>query len=510
MASPVPALRVESISKSYDLVRALTDVSLEIQPGEIHGILGENGAGKSTLMNILFGLLQPDSGHIFIDNKKVHISSPRAAHRYGIGMVHQNFKLVSSLTIMENVVLAAGSGLWSPRRAQLEEQVLNWADKLHWTIDVNCRIRDLAVGQQQRVEVIKALTMGGRVLILDEPTASLTPQEASALLDSLKLLAQMQFMSIIFISHKLTEVQQLCHNLTILRRGGVAYTGPLGVLQVADIARYMIGSDVSMPRLDRTQSTKQNAGPSAPVLHIESLTLARKLRRPVLGNVCVSVNAGQIVGIAGVDGNGQSELFNCIVGRTRPTGGKIKIEYTSSDVPLYRVLGCIPEDRQRDALILPLSIRDNLLLKDHRARPFARWGIRRLSRWRQRAADLVDRYDIRCRNVEDPVASLSGGNQQKTVLARELDGQPPLILAMNPTRGLDVGAAAFVMRRLLDARAAGAGVLLIHGDLDELLAISDRVLVMYAGRLTDSLWPNTTREKIGQLMLGYKPEEPPG
>ncbi|HMD53782.1 MAG TPA: ABC transporter ATP-binding protein, partial [Phycisphaerae bacterium] len=453
-------------------VQALSDVGLEIQSGEIHGILGENGAGKSTLMNILFGLLQPDNGEIFLDEKPVHIRSPLIAHRYGIGMVHQHFKLVGSLSVLENVALAAGHGLFSLHRAKLTKQILNWADKLHWNIDVNRRIRDLAVGEQQRVEVIKALVMGGRILILDEPTASLTPQEVSALLESLKFLAHTQSISIIFISHKLAEVQSVCDKLTILRRGSVAYSGLLDTLTAADIARYMIGSEVQMPQLDRVQNAERTITRGNPILHIESLTLEQKRRgRPQLSNVNLHVNAGEIVGIAGVDGNGQLELFNCIVGRVLPTKGNIKIEKRSPDAPLYRILGCIPEDRQHDALVMPLSIRDNLLLKDHRARPFATWGVRRLSQWRKRALDLASRYDIRYGNIEDPVASLSGGNQQKTVLARELDESPTLILAMNPTRGLDVGATAFVMHKLLDARKSGTGILMVHSDLDELLAI---------------------------------------
>ncbi|HTV46924.1 MAG TPA: ABC transporter ATP-binding protein [Phycisphaerae bacterium] len=508
MADPLPALRVQNISKAYGPVQALTGVSLQIAPGEIHGVLGENGAGKSTLMNILFGLAQPDEGEIFLDEKKVHIRSPLVAHRLGMGMVHQNFKLVSSLSVLENVALAAGRGLFSLRRAALTRQILDWAGKLHWSVDVNRPIRELAVGQQQRVEVLKALIMGGRILILDEPTASLAPQEVSALLESLKLLARTQSISIIFISHKLAEVGQICDNLTILRRGAVAYTGPLGTLDAAQIARYMIGAEVQLPRVDRRKIPASGATRGNPVLQIESLTLGRKPQKQQLYDVNLTVHAGEIVGIAGVDGNGQSELFDCIVGRTRLTSGKIKIDRRLPDQPLYRVIGCIPEDRQRDALIMPLSIRDNLMLKDHRTRPYATWGLRRLNRWRMRALELAARYDIRFGQIDDPVASLSGGNQQKTVLARELDDHPPLILAVNPTRGLDVGASAFVMRRLLDAREAGAGVLMIHSDLDELLTISDRVLVMYSGRLMDSQWPDTTRERIGELMLGHESDDP--
>jgi ABC-type uncharacterized transport system ATPase subunit len=502
------------ITKRFGAVPALDDVSLVIEPGRVHGLLGENGAGKSTLMNVLFGLLAPDEGAIRVGGEAVRIHSPRAAQALGIGMVHQHFKLVPTLSVLENLALALHQSVRNIRAVAQE-----CMEQLHWAVPLAARIEDLSVGQQQRVEIIKALLAArpattkaathagtrpaGRALILDEPTAVLTPQETGELFAALETLksAAGGNTAIIFISHKLAEVQKVCDTVTILRRGKVIHTGPCRELSAAAMAEKMVGSAIELPRLARDQRAK-TSGPA--ILRVEGVTTG------MLRNVSLEVAGGEILGIAGVDGNGQSDLVQAIVGGRAIAAGQLFIggENATRQSIRWRSdrLSYIPEDRHLQALILPFSIEQNLLLKDYRARPFSTLGWLRFGAWRTHARRLVGQFDVRCQSIDDSAARLSGGNQQKVVLARELYGdQKKLVIAVNPTRGLDVGATAFVMGELLKARARGAAVLLVHSDLDELLAISDRVAVLYSGTLTPSPWPGDTKEGIGRLMLGLTP-----
>jgi general nucleoside transport system ATP-binding protein len=493
-------LELAAITKSFGPVTALSGVTLTARPAEIHGLLGENGAGKSTLMNILFGLIRPDSGSISVDGEVTSIASPRSAGQLGIGMVHQHFKLVPTLTVLENFLLPLQNGLGLLHRKRMLARLRELFARLHWPVDPDARLETLSVGQQQRVEIAKALATGGKILILDEPTSVLTPQESTELFTALRTLAH-DGTTIIFISHKLAEVRQICTALTILRRGQVVHTGRMDELTDAQIAEKMIGGTLALPH--RADGAAANDAP--PLLHINKVSL-RHRSTVLLDGVSLAVSPGQIVGIAGVDGNGQDVLMQTIIGTRKADSGSIAIEgrdATGKSVR-WRVerMAYVPEDRHRQALVLPLSIERNLLLKDYRKRRFSTLGFLRGRQWRTQAKELVGRFDIRCGDVADPVGSLSGGNQQKVVVARELSGKPHIVIAVNPTRGLDIGATAFVLQQLLDARNAGAAVLLIHSDLDELLSVSDRVLVMYNGTLRDSGWPEATKENIGRMMLG--------
>jgi simple sugar transport system ATP-binding protein len=491
-------IRLDGIAKRFGAVAALREVSLELEPGSVHGLLGENGAGKTTLMRVLFGLVRADAGRITLDGKPARIASPRHARALGIGMVHQHFALVPTLSVLDNLALALASGFGPVPKARLRAELARLADALGWRIDPEARVADLAVGEQQRVEIVKALAGGSKVLILDEPTAVLTPSEAEELFAAVRKLAA-GGAAVVLISHKLAEVEAVCDRLTILRRGQVAYAGPMAGMTRERIAELMVGAAIEPPR------AASGMAPGEDLLRCRNLRVAGRGGVPAVRDVSFTVRSGEIVGIAGVDGNGQLELVRALLGLLPSRSEELLVDGARLDqgqrAPLEQ-LGVIPEDRRHDALALGLSIRANLMLKVGRRAPFASHGWLRLSRWRTHAADLVSGYDIRCASAAQPVAALSGGNQQKVVVARELHTSPRLVVAVNPTRGLDLGASAAVMRRLTEARDAGAGVLLVHSDLDELLAVADRVLVMSSGRLRDSGWPSAGRDTIGRLMVG--------
>jgi general nucleoside transport system ATP-binding protein len=501
-------IELKDISKRFGAVVALDRVSLEIRPGEILGLLGENGAGKSTLMQILFGLMRPDGGTIRIDGKDTRIGSPRVAQALGIGMVHQHFKLVPTLTALQNFALFVRE-----KPATLREAAERQLTALKWTVPLDLPVASLPVGQQQRVEILKALlTVRGAAeagktahatLILDEPTAVLTPQETAELFAAMRALRD-QGAAIVFITHKLGEVQSLCDHVAILRRGKMVHTGPLREISSAEIARRMIGSGTDLPPLQRKDSPGRADGP---VLRLQGVCT------PQLRDVSLAIRPGEILGIAGVDGNGQSHLVQAVLGTLPPPGitaGRVFIgdrdAATLSTRGRLDRIAFIAEDRQREALVLPLSIEDNLLLKDYRSRPFNTLGWLRFGAWHAQARALISQFDIRARGPAETVGHLSGGNQQKVVVARELHStQKTIIVAVNPTRGLDIGATAFVLQKLLHARDRSenpAAILLIHSDLDELLSLSDRVAVLYKGSLSLTRWPETSREEIGRLMLG--------
>lgn len=501
--TPSPALlQLTGIGKRFGSVQALHDVSMTINSGVVHGVLGANGAGKSTLMNILFGLLQPDSGALYARGKPVRIVSPWAAARLGIGMVHQHFMLSPQLTIFENIALAVQRGPGFLKSRYVAKLIAESCDRMGWKLNLGAKVEKLDVGQQQRVEIIKALCTGGQMLILDEPTAVLAPQEVQALLQSMRLLAK-QNMAVVFISHKLAEVTQICQKLSILKKGRLVYDGA-ATLDHHTITQYMMGSEVGVV----ARSSPPSRGPVR--LRAANMRVTDSAdTRPLLTDISFDLNAGEILGIAGVDGNGQGALFATLLALRLPAAGEIVLNGISQkQMPRHlwaRQFAAIPDDRQAWGLAMALPVLTNLLLKGYDDANLSPHHWIRPRRWRTHADNLLRRFNVRSQDASRPVWQLSGGNQQKAVLAREVGRGHDVIVAFNPTRGLDVQATTFVFDQLLQARQAGAGVLLINSDLDELLAISDRVMVLYDGKLSATPWPHCSREDIGRMMIGAKP-----
>lgn len=493
--------RLDNISKRFGDIVALDGVSVEFLAGKVHGVLGENGAGKTTLMRIAAGLCGADSGAISIAGNSLDLSSPLAAAQAGIAMVHQHFMLVPTLTVAENCVLGRRDlGQWIDRR-KIGEQLEVLARRTGLEVDPHARIESLSVGQQQRAEILRALNSATKILILDEPTAVLTPRETDQLFRALERLRE-QGLAIVFISHKLDEVQQICDELTILRRGKVVYQGSASHLSKPQMAEHMVGASISSLPQRRPPEPQAHA-----VLEVIGLCAVHPDSHRQISSADLTVHAGEIVGVAGVEGNGQDVLAGAVLGVYRATRGRIIFD--GRDVTRTAVrprfaagMAHIAEDRLSESLVPMMGLDENLLLKRFRSPDFARYGLINWKVAREYAALQLKRFDVRSRFLDQPAGTLSGGNQQKLVLARELSGSPRLIVAQNPVRGLDVAATRFVFDQLLAQCDRGAGVLLIHSDLDELLSVSDRVAVLYNGRLTWSDWPHCTRERIGQLMLG--------
>lgn len=495
-------IALDHISKRFDRVVALDSVSIRVTPGRVHGILGENGAGKSTLMNVLYGLVRPDAGRIEIDGRPIVIRSPRDAMRHGIGMVHQHFMLADAMTVLDNVLLGDRRQSQWLNRGAAADVLRRLAGDLEMEVDPYARIRDLSVGQQQRVEILKALHRDAQVLILDEPTAVLTPPETDQLLKAMSRLRD-QGRSVIFISHKLGEVLRICDDLTVLRRGRVAWEGPAQGATAEELADRMVGArngEFDIHRVESAPSVSASGNP-IPVLQLVDASTSG------LHGLTLQIGR-EILGIAGVDGNGQQELAELVVGLRRTSSGTIHLgetEITRFDVHTRAELGIghIPNDRKREGLVPAMSVAENTALKHHRRAPFSHRGIISWRRTRQLARRLAGEFDIRAASVNVPVANLSGGNQQKVVLARELAvASPKLIVAVNPTRGLDIAATAYVHGQLIARRNAGCGILLISSELDELMTLANRIGVLYRGRLTMTPFPNTTVESIGRLMAG--------
>jgi general nucleoside transport system ATP-binding protein len=477
-------------------------VDLVVEWGQVHALLGENGAGKSTLMNVVYGLVRPDAGEISFDGKPVQIKGPLDAIRLGIGMVHQHFMLIPPLTVAENIVLGneiANAGVVDLNAAGRKVEELS----KRYGLDVNPRerIADLSVGVQQRVEILKALYRGARLLILDEPTAVLTPQEIRGLFDIVRALIA-EGNAVIFITHKLAEVMEIASAITVMRRGKVVATTSPAEATLADLARMMVGRPVLL-RVD-----KKDATPGKGVLSIDDLTVMDDRHHVAVDHVSLEVRAGEIVGVAGVEGNGQNELVEAIMGLRPIRGGSVKVEgadlsHTTTHERLRSGLGLIPPDRHRMGVILELSVADNLVLDDHDHPPFARWLIRQFDAIRTYAERLIKTFDIRVQSPDQAVSSLSGGNQQKLVVARELGTLPKLLIAGQPTRGVDVGSIEFIHRQLVNERDKGLAVLLVSSELDEVLSLSDRVAVIYRGRLVAVLdAKDADRDRIGLLMAG--------
>jgi simple sugar transport system ATP-binding protein len=452
-------------------------------------------------MNILYGLYKPDEGEVFLNGKRADIDSPHAAIAAGIGMVHQHFMLIPVMTVAENIVLAA-----EPRKGvildlgEAERRVRELAEKFKFHIDPHARVQDITVGQQQRVEILKALYRDADILILDEPTAVLTPQEAVELFEILKELVA-QGMSVIFISHKLNEVLEIADRVTVLRRGKVVDTIPREGATEASLARMMVGREVLL-RVD-----KQPSRPGDTLLHVEDVHVHDERGLEAVRGVSLDVRAGEIVGLAGVDGNGQTELIDALTGLRHPSHGTIvvggrEVTHASAHAFLQEGVGHIPEDRHRRGLVLEFSLAENLVLHDYAKPPYARRGFLDLGRIFGSARTLLREFDVRGGTASTPASALSGGNQQKVVIAREVHRDPRVLIAAQPTRGLDVGAIEFVHRRLVEQRDAGKAVLLISLELEEVLSLSDRILVIYEGRIVGEFGPDVTEEELGIAMTG--------
>ena len=498
------AVEMRGITKRFGEVLANDHINLAILDKSIHAIIGENGAGKSTIMNILYGFYAADEGEILIDEVPRAISSPADAIKLGLGMVHQHFMLVEPLTVTENIVLGAeptrGTSIdYRKARARVAEISEQYGLK----IDPDARISNLSVGQQQRVEILKTLYRGARILILDEPTAVLTPQEVAEMFAILRGLRE-QGKTIIIITHKLAEVLSLSDNITVMRDGKVVGNLPTKEATAEGLARMMVGREVLL------RVKKDEANPQEPVLSVSDLTLRGEEGKAILNGLSFEVRGGEILGIAGVEGNGQTELIEILAGLCKPTSGKVLLDGNPLDSldpheRKRRGIAHIPEDRHRRGLLLNFDLASNSILGVHGDRPISGAILLNNEVIVERAERLVRQYDVRPANIMLPARVLSGGNQQKLIVAREFDIKPRLVLVAQPTRGVDIGATEFIHRKLIELRDAGTAVLLVSAELDEVLSLSDRVVVIYGGRLVGEVDPKSaSEEEIGLMMTGAK------
>jgi general nucleoside transport system ATP-binding protein len=486
-------LHLENITKTFSNFIANDNINLNIEVGTIHAILGENGAGKSTLMNIISGLYQPDSGQIFINNNPVKISSSAIAIKLGIGMIHQHFMLVPKLTVTENIILGTDNNLHLNLRKK-QAEIYNLSQLYNLEIDPTAKIENLPVGIQQRVEILKVLYRQAKLLILDEPTAVLTPSEVQSLINILRQLAANGH-TIIFISHKLEEVIDLCDRVTVLRRGKVVASTTTKEATPQQLADLMVGRVINL------QLEKKLVSPGKIVLSVQNLQVVDDSVIAVK-NISFELRQGEILGVAGVDGNGQRELADAICGLRKVKQGKISPDPLFARGEKLR-LGYIPEDRQKNGLVMEFDISQNLILKLFKNFPFSRYGLLQRDAIKNNAISAITEFDIRANDINIKARQLSGGNQQKIILARELAGEPELIVAMQPTRGLDIGATEAVQRRLLAEKEKGAAILYISTELEEIMTMCDRIAVIYQGEFVGILdAASTTVEEIGLLMGG--------
>ncbi len=490
-----PLVVLDGVTKRFPGVVANDNVSLELRAGEIHALVGENGAGKSTLMRVLYGIYPSDGGRILIRGKEWKLSSPRVAIANGIGMVHQHFVLVDPFTVTENIILGDEGGRLLDLAAA-NERVAELAASFGFSVDPIAKVEDLSVGEEQRVEILKALYRGVEILILDEPTAVLTPQETRELFGNLLRLRE-SGKTIVFISHKLDEVLEIADRITVLRRGKVVGETTPAETSKEQLAEMMVGRPVLF-RLE-----KPTVEPGEPILQVEGLTGGR------LHGVDLEVRAGEIVGVAGVEGNGQRELAEALIGLTRPEAGRVLLE--GKDIAGWSVeeirnagVSFIPEDRHEQGLVLNMSLWENAILGRQDDAEFSGRVVLLIRKIKDLAADLIRRFDVRARNINVHAGTLSGGNQQKLILARELETDPRLLVAAQPTRGLDVGAIEFVWKQILEQKAQGRAVLLISAELDEIYALSDRIVTLYEGRITGEYAPDAAPEAIGVGMTGSR------
>lgn len=495
-------LRMEDMVKTFPGIVANLNIDLEVREGEIHCLLGENGAGKTVLMSTLYGLYNPDSGHIYYKGQEVHIRSPKDAIHYRIGMVHQHFMLVPTLTVTENVILGQDKS-WKVLNdlGQKAARIRKLSDEFGLQIDPNALVSTLSVGEEQRVEILKALYHGVDLLILDEPTAVLTPQETVQMLGFLRELAD-QGMTIIFITHKLEEVMQISDRVTILRDGQKVETLNTAETNPRELARLMVGREVLMELPER------QGEPGEVVLSVKNLSVKNDRGLTVINNVSFQVNEREVVGIAGVSGNGQTELALALAGLLPIASGQVHLNGEAIQGMTPRELGLagfahVPEDRHKMAIVMPLDVAENVVLHDYWREPFSKRGLLKFGAINEYAQRLVNEYDVRLAGLDVPIDNLSGGNQQKVVVARELNRRPHFLLVNQPTRGIDIGATEFVRQQILHTRDSGSAVLLISTELEEIFHLSDRILVMYEGQIVGQLPPDRNlTEEIGLMMAG--------
>ncbi|WP_141433475.1 ABC transporter ATP-binding protein [Bacillus sp. 03113] len=495
-----------NIRKEFPGIVANDNINLQVKKGEIHALLGENGAGKSTLMNILFGLYQPEKGEIRVNGKPVKITNPNIANQLGIGMVHQHFMLVDTFTVTENIILGreiTKNGKIDIKKAEKEVEAIS--KRYGLAVNPQAKISDISVGMQQRVEILKTLYRGAEILIFDEPTAVLTPQEINELIQIMKNLIK-EGKSIILITHKLKEIMEVCDQVTVIRKGKGIGTLFVKDTEPNELASLMVGREVTF------KTEKKEAQPKEEVLQIKDLVVEDARGVKVVNQLNLSVRSGEIIGIAGVDGNGQTELIEAITGLRKSQDGSIlfngqEIRKFSARKITEAGLGHIPQDRHKLGLVLDFPIGENMVLQTYYQPPFSKNGVLNYKEIYVKARSLINEYDVRTPNEYTLARSLSGGNQQKAIIGREVDRDPDLLIAAQPTRGLDVGAIEFIHKRLIEQRDNGKAVLLLSFELDEIMNVSDRIAVIYEGKIVAIVDPKeTTEQELGLLMAGSSKE----
>ena len=504
MAETTSALRMQDITKTFPGVLANDHVTIGCNKGEVLGLLGENGAGKTTLMNILYGLYPPDEGQVFIDGKEVSIHSPSEAIENGIGMVHQHFKLVDTLTVIENVILGMPTNKAVLDLTPAREKFKKLCDEYELFVDPDTEVWKLPVGQQQWVEILKALYRDCKVLVLDEPTAVLTPSESDQLARAIRRITG-QGRSVVFISHKLREVMEVTDKVTVIRDGAVVGTIATKDASQIKLAEMMVGRPITIERRERPAMPDGEV-----ILDMQGVNATDDRGVHALKNFSLQVRAGEIVGVAGVDGNGQRELAECISGLRKPTSGTITIKGkpVTGVISDPSFMGFIPEDRHKTGLVLDFSVAENLVIKEYMNAPYTKNGILQYKEIKRHADEMISKYNVKTPNCDVKAKTLSGGNQQKVVIAREMDPEPVFDMAAHPTRGLDLGAVTNVHDILLNERNRGAAVLFISAELQEIMAVADRIIVLYSGQIMGDLDGETADQNvIGQMMLGQKAED---
>ena len=510
--SEVPQYVIEMlhITKEFPGIKANDDITLQLRKGEIHALLGENGAGKSTLMSVLFGLYQPEQGVIKKDGKVVKINNPNDATALHIGMVHQHFKLIDVFTVLDNIILGAEDvgPLGFLKKKEARKKVQELSERYGLKVDLDAKVEDITVGMQQRVEILKMLYRDNEVLIFDEPTAVLTPQEIDELMDIMRGLAK-EGKSILFITHKFNEIMAVSDRVTVLRKG--RYIGTVNTAETnnSELSSMMVGRPVQMT------VQKDEAHPTEPVLTVENLCVPSKLyKKDAVHNVSFRVRKGEIVCIAGIDGNGQTELVHALTGLEKPSKGKVTLcghDVTFASVQQHSNAGMshIPEDRHKHGLVLDFSLEQNMVLQRFQEPRFQQNGFIRFDEVRKYAEELIEQYDVRSgQGALTTARSMSGGNQQKAIVGRELDRDMPIVVAVQPTRGLDVGAIEYIHSELVKQRDAGKAVLLVSLELSEVMSLSDRILVMYEGEIVGEFDAKAvTRKELGLYMAGAKRQE---
>ena len=500
-------IEMREITKIFGEFVANDKINLELRKGEIHALLGENGAGKSTLMNMLAGLLEPTSGEIVVNGKSEKLDSPSKAASLGIGMVHQHFMLVEAFTVAENIILGSevtNKGVLDLKKANAD--ILELSERYGLAVDPTAKVEDISVGAQQRVEILKTLYRGADILIFDEPTAVLTPAEILELMDIMKALVK-EGKSIILITHKLDEIRAVADRVTVIRRGKSIQTVSIEGATNKDLAEMMVGRSVSFV------TEKEEAQPKEVVLQISDLVVNENRGVPAVKELSLDVRAGEIVGIAGIDGNGQSELIQAITGLRKVKSGSIKIKgqevvgLSPRKITEMNV-SHVPEDRHRDGLVLEMMLSENIALQTYYKEPLSKNGVLNYNQINSYARKLMEEFDVRAANEIVPASALSGGNQQKAIIAREVDRDPDLLIVSQPTRGLDVGAIEYIHKRLISERDKGKAVLVVSFELDEILNLSDRIAVIHDGKIQGIVKPSeTNKQELGILMAGGEIKE---